>query len=384
MNLSLKNAIKLYLVADMPQLSFKERAKSALGTAAGVAIVFCLTYFLSDHHWMLAAVGATAIILFSMPHSPMAQPWSVLGGYFISAVVALIVSMIVVNPIVGTGISVALVVMLMLSFKCLHPPAGAIAVFVTTQKPSGTAAMIDMMASILLSSLLLLVAAGLINKLLGRRYPQCQSDQPKNLHRTDDQPPMARTGLAHEDLEYALKKHGTYVDVQENELVDLFDTAVSHAFSRKMNTLCGDIMARDVVSISEQDSIGVAWNLLHRHKIKALPVIDPERRIVGIVTIADFLKDVAAQGANYLSGLERLIRRDTSRKKSAERPVAQIMTRNVVTETIDTPVSVLIRKLSDGGMHHVPIVDSEQALVGMITQSDLIASMYQKIVLNSR
>ena len=69
---------------------------------------------------------------------------------------------------------------------------------------------------------------------------------------------------------------------------------------------------------------------------------------------------------------------------SNTRPVREIMSRNVFTENVDTPVSALVKKLSDLGMHHVPIVNQQSQLVGMVTQSDLIASMYQKIVLGSK
>lgn len=378
-----RHFIKHYMVADMPRLSFGEGIKSVLGTAIGVGLVLSVTYVLSGHHWMLAAVGATAIILFSMPHSPMAQPWSVFGGYLLSGGVALVVTSITTNSILGICISVALIVALMIVLKCVHPPAGAIAIFVAAQEIDGMNAYSEIMGGILLSAALILLVATIINKILGRQYPQCLPVQPINVHKTDDEPPTIRTGITHHDLDYALKKHGTYVDVQEAELIDLYETAIDHAFSRKMNTLCSDIMAKDVISIKKEDSLLKAWSLLHKHKIKALPVVNGEKRVIGIVTIADFLKAIAAKSHNPISSLEELLSGNT-RSDTNMSPVGEIMTKNVLTEQEGTPASTLVKKLSDLGMHHVPIVNIKEELVGMITQSDLIASMYQKIVLGSK
>lgn len=385
MNWNLANFAKRYLVADTPALHLKERVKSALGTAVGVGLVFSATYLLVGNEYvMLAAVGATAIILFSMPHSPMAQPWSVMGGYALALLVAWGVLHLGFNPIAGTALTIAFVVLLSMTFRCVHPPAGAVAIFVYLQSPYGPSGFLGIAPGVLLSALLVLFAALLINNIfLRRKYPQCQSELVVNHHKTRDLLPTVRSGVTHEDLAYALESHGTFVDIQESELVDLYDTAINHAFARKMNTLCGDIMAKDVISVRQQTAMEHAWSLLHKHKIKALPVVNEQQHILGIVTVADFLKDIAGRGHDRLLGLERLVVGQDS-QSGMGRPVSEIMTVNVVAAAVDTPVSELIKRLSDLGLHHVPIVDAQQRLVGMITQSDLIASMYQKIVLGSR
>ncbi len=383
MKLDLSRLLKYYLVADMPRVSPGEGFKSAIGTALGVAFVLFASQLIFGHYALVAAVGATAVIIFSMPHSPMAQPWSVFGGYLVAVIVALAVIAVTPNVMLGISISLALVVLLMIAFKCVHPPAGAIAIFVVTQTPKNAEEAWELIAGILLVAISIVIAAALFNKLLGRKYPQCFAEQSTNLHKTKDLLPTERSGITHEDLDYALKTHGTYVDVQESELIDLYETAISHAFSRKMNLKCGDIMARDVISITEDASLGEVWALLHNHKIKALPVTNDQRQVIGIVTIADFLRDLSARTSAPLAGLAELMKAELE-PVSNTRPVREIMSRNVFTENVDTPVSALVKKLSDLGMHHVPIVNQQSQLVGMVTQSDLIASMYQKIVLGSK
>ena len=383
--MNLHSLINRYLVADTPTPSLKERVKSAVGTALGVAAVFSMSYLVFGHQYaMLTAVGASAVIVFAIPHSPMAQPWSVIGGYLVAVIIGLLIQTAMVPPIPGVALAILLVMLVTMTLKCLHPPAGAIIVFVFNQNPQNLQAGLMVLASVMLSALLLVVLTTVLNNLgLGRKYPQCLAEPIKNLHSTRDKPPTLRTGVTHEDLDYALKKHGTYVDIQEAELIDLYETAIDHAFSRKMNTRCGDIMARDIISITDDTGLDEAWHLLHRHKVKALPVINAQRQVTGIVTVADFLKDVATSRLHYRAGLENLMHRGEN-PVTESRPVSQIMTRPVVTEQIDAPVAMLIKKLSDLGMHHVPIVNAQQELVGMITQSDLIGSMYQKIVLTAK
>lgn len=385
MRMDLHSLINRYLVADTPTPPLKERFKAAVGTALGVASVFTISYLVfGPQYAMLTAVAASAVIIFAIPHSPMAQPWSVIGGYLVAVIIGLLIQTSMMPSIPGVAVAIVLAILVTMSLKCLHPPAGAIIVFVFNQNPQNVQSGLMVLASVMLSALLLVVVATVLNNLgLGRKYPQCLSEPIKNLHRTRDKPPTLRTGVTHEDLDYALKTHGTYVDIQEAELIDLYETAIDHAFARKMNTRCGDIMARDVISISDSTGLDEAWRLLHQHKIKALPVINAQRHVIGIVTVADFLKDVATKHQHYRTGLDNLVQPTVGAMADA-RPVSEVMTQPVITEQITAPVAALIKKLSDLGMHHVPIVNAQQELVGMITQSDLIGSMYQKIVLSAK
>jgi len=385
MKLNLSNLAHKYLFVSMPDLPLRERSKSALGTAVGVGTVFLITYFFfRDQYAMLAAVGSTGIILFTMPQSPMGQPWSIVGSYGFAVLIGLGVYSVGLHPILGIGLSIALVVWITMTLKCVHPPAGAITVYVFNQHPENWLDMVEIASSSMASAFLLLLIAGVVNNFfLGRKYPQCQPEQTTNLHHTKDTPPSQRAGLTNEDLDFALQQHGTYIDVQESDLIQLYETAVNHAFTRKMNTTCADIMARDVISITQYTKLDDAWALLRKHKIKALPVIDTDRKVIGIVTVADFLKDISSSQPSILTGLEKL-KLSGRRSQRDARPVRDIMSRQVFTESTDAPVSGLIKKLSDQGLHHVPIVNAHHQLVGMITQSDLIASMYQKVVLGMR
>jgi CBS domain-containing membrane protein len=113
-----------------------------------------------------------------------------------------------------------------------------------------------------------------------------------------------------------------------------------------------------------------------------MPVVDPFGRVIGILTVADFLRqldDTTAAGlAVRLQGLLRRTPGETSEKAEV---VGQIMTHQIYAAHIDTPISELATRLSDLNLHHIPVLDETRRVVGLVTQSDLIAALYKRVAL---
>jgi CBS domain-containing membrane protein len=101
-----------------------------------------------------------------------------------------------------------------------------------------------------------------------------------------------------------------------------------------------------------------AWPLFGKHHIKALPVVDDSGGIVGIVTPADFVRNDALQPAAQAAGR-----------------IGQIMTRNVRVARVDRHLVELIPLFGGTGHHHLPIVEADGHLVGIVTQSDVVAAL---------
>lgn len=380
----LKQLALQHLVADTPPLAPAERRKSALGAALGLLLAGALIHLAADHQvWLLASAGATAIILFALPHSPLAQPWSVLGGYLAAAASALLATTLVPIPIAAAALAVGATVWLMTRGKCVHPPGGALTLLIVAEGARSPGQALHLIVVVMANVLAILLAAWAVNNFaLRRRYPQCRAEPAASLHRTGDAAPIERTGLSHEDLQYAVKAVGTFVDIQEKELVRIYSLAVDHAFERHLGVSCGDIMARDVVTVEFGTDLEAAWNLLRRHKVKALPVVDSFRRVIGIVTVADFLRQLDdTTAAGLATKLQGLLRRTPGIGSQKAEVVGQIMTAEVSLATVATPVAELVRQLSDRGLHHIPVVDEKKKVVGMVTQSDLIAALYRRVAL---
>lgn len=376
-----------YMVADMPPLSSGERWRSFLGVLIGLSLAGLLIFLLplpGTHHWLIAPVGASAVILFTLPHSPLAQPWSLLGGYFAATLSAVVSAYFLPSAAVASVVAVAACVWLMIRFQCLHPPGGALAFLIVFEGIHTPQHIVQIFLVVGVNASLLLLAALLVNNLVLRRsYPHCQSAPPENLHRTLDGPPTSRAGLSNEDLRAAVQKVGTFLDIQNTDLLRVYNFAVDHAFNRQLGLRCGDVMARDIVSIEFATELQEAWTTLRAYKIHALPVVDQHsRRLLGIVTVADFLRQIDATRTATLAGkIQGLLKRSESMTSEKAEVAGQIMTANPYTVTAETSVVDAVKKLSDAGLHHVPVVDERQRVVGMLTQSDLIAALYKHIAL---
>lgn len=384
----LRNFALDYLIPDVPALSPEERWRSIMATLVGLLLASGLAWFLPaplGQRWLVAPIGATAIILFALPHSPLAQPWAVFGGYFFATLSAMLCRAILPDaPPVAAVFAVALSVGLMTWLRCLHPPGGAVAFVLAFSPDIGPWDAARSFAEVGLDATFLMVAALLVNNFIFQRhYPNCRAKAVFNLHRTGDAPPTARLGLSHTDLQAAMKKLDTFIDVQEADLVEIYNHAVDHAFSRHVAMNCSDIMASQVVTVEFATELEEAWNTLRAHKIKALPVIDRNsRKLLGIVTVADFLKQIDATRATALAGkIQSLLRPTPGIHASKAEVVGQIMTTKPYSVRPETPILDLVRQLSDMGLHHVPVVDEQQRVIGMVTQSDLIAALYKQIAL---
>lgn len=373
-----------YLLADTIALSPAERWRSALGALLGMGVCGLLLHALPvASHWLIAPVGASAVILFALSHSPLAQPWSVMGGYLVATTTALASSLLFPWPQLAAAVAVAASIWLMARFNCFHPPGGALALFLVLDGPYPPERILPTMALVFVNMAAMLLAAVLVNNLvLGRRYPFTPELAQSNLHRTGDASPMSRIGLTHTDLEKAVLSLNTFVDIQEGELVRLYNLAVDHAFNRHLGLTCGDIMSRDIVTVEFGTELEEAWNMLRAHKIKALPVADSFGRLIGILTVADYLRQMDDTTAAGLAvRLQGLLRRTPGESSEKAEVVGQIMTAQVDAARVDTPISELALSLSDLGMHHIPVLDETRRVVGMVTQSDVIAALYKRIAL---
>ena len=101
---------------------------------------------------------------------------------------------------------------------------------------------------------------------------------------------------------------------------------------------------------------------MNQHHVKALPVVSPERKVLGIVTIADLFNLDVAELA----------------------PVSSVMTAAAATIREDAPVSDLVQLMVDRGFRHVPVLDRGDRLVGIVTRSELIVVLHRALLTEPR
>lgn len=127
--------------------------------------------------WFIAPMGASAVLLFAVPSSPLAQPWSMVGGNIVSALVGVACARNIGDPMLAASLAASLAIAAMFALRCLHPPSGAVALTAVLGGPSVLAAGYSFaLVPVAVNSVILLATALLFNNLLRRRYP----------HRTED------------------------------------------------------------------------------------------------------------------------------------------------------------------------------------------------------
>jgi CBS domain-containing membrane protein len=316
--------------------------------------------------WFIAPMGASAVLLFAMPSSPLAQPWSIIGGNLVSGLIGVSCARWISEPLLAASLAPALAIGAMFALRCLHPPSGAVALTAVLGGPAILASGYHfVLGPVLINSMFLLLAALVFNNLLRRRYPHPVINH-ANGHGTADLRPSERLGFTRADLDQALQQHDQMLDVNEDDLEELFLQAERQAYQRRFGEIrCADIMSTDVVLARQSMTPEQVWTLLSRHQLKALPVVDPAGLLIGIVTLHDLVcgQQEAAP-----------VRMPQWRLAGS---VADLMTRSVRTAQPQQSVPELVPLFSDEGFHHLPVVDAQQKVVGMLSQSDLVAALYR-------
>jgi CBS domain-containing membrane protein len=380
----LLSTLKRFIPAVAP-ISKLERMRACLGALIGIMLTGLVSKFALGPDvnlpLLIAPMGASAVLLFAAPTSPLAQPWSILGGNILSAFVGVTFALVIPDPIVASALAVSVAIGLMLAFGCLHPPSGAVALTAVLGGPVLHAEGYGFVFwPVGLNSILLLAAALLFNNLTGRRYPHLLPAVPTNVHRTSDPVPTARIGFVPSDLQDVLAQYDEIVNVSPDELDALLHRAQIRAYERRSGEItCAQIMSRDVAAVQPQTPLREAWKLLINHRIKALPVTAADGGLVGIVTQTDFMRAslLAQDGRLHLGWRIRVGNRFRLARQS-KHTVADIMTRRVQSAVPETMIAKLVPPMADMGLHHMPVVDANNRVVGIVTQSDLIAALFHE------
>lgn len=150
-----------------------EEIRISLGAIVGLLItgIVCRTALgsVGDLPALVAPLGASTVLLFAAPNSPLARPWCCIGGNTISALIGVTIAGMIADPIVAAAVACGIAIGVMMALGCLHPPGGAVALTAVLGGPSIQAAGYGFAIwPIAVSSLLLLAAALSFNHLMSR------------------------------------------------------------------------------------------------------------------------------------------------------------------------------------------------------------------------
>ncbi|MCW8039575.1 MULTISPECIES: HPP family protein [Acinetobacter] len=344
-------------------LPLKDRLLCGLGALIGLALSSFISWLaLGDlNAWYIAPMGASSVLLFAVPASPLAQPWNMVVGNSLAALIGVTCAMFIPNLTEAFSVAVALAIILMMTTDSLHPPSGAVAI---TAVLGGDAVhqlgYSFLLYPVLLNSVLLMLIAIMYNRLLGKQYPQ----KAQLNTRTAAPTPTQKVTIQPADIQNALEQRTELLDISEYDLQKIILEAQELANARAVNQFtCQDIMTKQVISLRAEDDIQSALDKFKQINLMSLPVVTDLDRLVGTLALYDVVE---------------WFKRAADPKASWEEHVYQIMNPQVVTAQPQQPIQDLVPYFVERSFNYIPVVE-HQRLVGIISRADMIAVLNQQL-----
>lgn len=373
-----------FLTIDPVNLSFKGKALSLIACFCSIFFIALITRILTfgpEYPLIVASMGASAVILFFIPNSPLAQPWPFAGGQLCSAVVGVICALNIDEVASAAAVSVGGAVLAMLVLRCLHPPAAATSLAPIMAGESITSLGYDFVIQpVAINVMFMLCLSIVINRwVMSRNYPSPLpvKELPKQQRHTVSEP-SHKIGISEEDLEQALKDVDFFVDMTHSDLSQILTQTEMNAFKRiRGDICCADIMIKNVTAFEFGTEAEDAWQIMYKQNLKAVPVVDRANRVIGIVTWHDFFKFINLNiYESFQEKFRSFIRRTTGLSSTKPESVGQIMTTSIVVLPETVHIAELIPLMSIHGHRQIPIINEDHHLVGMVYQANLIAALY--------
>lgn len=223
--------LRKILGVELVEVSFAEKMVAAIG--GGVAILLLALFSFAAMPQgagaaIVASMGASAVLLYAAPHGPLSQPWPVIGGHGISAIIGVACARWIEHPLIAAACAVGLSIGAMHQLRCIHPPGGATAFTAVmggqTVHGLGFA---FVLFPVLANAVVMVLLAVLINSAFHwRRYPAILSRRPP--HMPDGGEPT------HEEVIAAIRSIDSFVDISEEDLLRLVDLLSHHEMRSRL------------------------------------------------------------------------------------------------------------------------------------------------------
>ena len=331
----------------VPPAIWPEAVRAAVGAGLGLVLADLILWALAGGEALLsqplliAPFGASAFLIFAVPNSPLAQPWSAVVGNTLSCLAALAVLQTGLPVVPAIGAAVLLAVLAMAAARALHPPGGAVAIATVLAAPGPEFALMP----VAIGTLALIVGGILWAGATGRRYPFRQPAAAPAQRQTPG--PLA--------LAAALANLRMGANLGVADLSRLIVAAEAASAAQSAGPMTADrVMTRDLVTLQTTDSLFHAAALFRQHGHRHLPLLEGDR-FLGLIP----------QTA-LLGPLPDLNLPDLDLTALADRS-----TRSLPPEA---PLADLVALLAQGSQICIPVTRNDR-LLGLITRSDLLTAL---------
>lgn len=146
-----------------------------------------------------------------------------------------------------------------------------------------------------------------------------------------------------------------------------------------------DIMTKEVITVSEDDTIEKCANLLITHNLSGLPVLDDNGKIKGIVTEGDLIRRISRiEGPAALEVLGGIFYLESPKKfmdkvkNSMGSKARDIMTKDIITISPDKEMEEGATLLVKNKIKRLPVIDKEGNLIGIVSRKDIMNHLFDK------
>jgi CBS domain-containing protein len=183
--------------------------------------------------------------------------------------------------------------------------------------------------------------------------------------------------LSDEDIYDAMKQISGYLDITLGDFKEIYGLAFQHAVNRlTLAVKAKDIMNQDVVSVTPGTPLKEVAEIMGRHSISGVPVVDEGRKVAGIISEKDFLSRMGMQkNITFMGVVAKCLLGDGCmavdiRGKSA----GDIMTAPAISVHEDTSIMEIDNLLRKHRINRVPVLNKNDKLIGIVTRTDLLPS----------
>lgn len=227
LDMSRIHAFRQFMGLELNPVSHRERIISLVGGITCIPAMFAVSgYYVQQDALVpiVASMGASAVLIFAVPHGALSQPWPLLGGHIVSAFIGVTCAKLIPHPTMAAALAVGLAIGAMHYLRCIHPPGGATALVAVIGGPAVTALGYQyMFTPVAINALIMFIVAVVYNGVFPWRV------YPAHLRPKHD---VGNASIRHEDFVYALSQIDTFLDVDEQDLLRIYDLATRHQAER--------------------------------------------------------------------------------------------------------------------------------------------------------
>lgn len=181
--------------------------------------------------------------------------------------------------------------------------------------------------------------------------------------------------LKEEDILEAMRSIPGYLDITPGDFKEIYRLAFQHALERLSREVsAAEIMTQDVVTVNPDTPVADVAAAMGRRGISGLPVVDADRKVVGIISEKDFLSHMGVtEPRNFMSLVAGCLKTKGCIALPIKKALARdIMSSPAITVLPETPVRTIAATLTGKGINRVAVTDPAGHLLGLVSRGDIV------------